>query len=181
MTEFLADGPDWHLRSWFCSGLSLFSAVDMRIGSSKVFFQRKFNSWGYGADEEACGCAKTFPDIPDVSQIFGGLLCGAAIRMKASTSLQKRRMFREYSWLTGNVGIYTAYRFSVLEVLWIVHTVTSFCSSCTLPDNSIIVFRSSMSFRLAIVSMVELWNFRTCSISARLCWWTSRESFLLTS
>ena len=29
---------------------------------------------------------------------------------------------------------------------------TSFRNSCTLPDNSIIVFRSSMSFRLASVS-----------------------------
>ena len=29
MTESLADGPDKHLRSRFCSGLSLFSAVDI--------------------------------------------------------------------------------------------------------------------------------------------------------
>ena len=36
---------------------------------------------------------------------------------------------------------------------------TSFCSSCTLPDNSKIVFWSSMSFRLASVSNVELWKF----------------------
>ena len=54
---------------------------------------------------------------------------------------------------------------------------TSFCSSCDLPDNSIIVFWSSMSFRLASVSKVELWNFRNSSISVRLCWWTSRKSF----
>ena len=33
-----------------------------------------------------------------------------------------------------------------------------------------------MSFRLAIVSKVELWNFRNSSISVRLCWWTSRNS-----
>ena len=46
---------------------------------------------------------------------------------------------------------------------------TSFCSSCTLPDNSKIVFWSSMSFRLAIVSKVELWNFRNSSISVRIC------------
>ena len=37
-----------------------------------------------------------------------------------------------------------------------------------LPDNSIIVFWSSMSFRLAIVSKVELWNFRNSFISVRL-------------
>ena len=54
---------------------------------------------------------------------------------------------------------------------------TSFCSSCNLPDNSIMVFWSSMSFRLAIVSKVELWNFRNSSISVRLCWWASRKSF----
>ena len=47
---------------------------------------------------------------------------------------------------------------------------TSFCSSCTLPDNSIIVFWSSMNFRLASVSKVELWNFRYSSISVRLRW-----------
>ena len=33
-----------------------------------------------------------------------------------------------------------------------------------------------MSFRLASVSNVELWNFRNSSISVRLCWWTSRKS-----
>ena len=31
MTESLADGPDWHLRSWFCSGLSLFSTVVLML------------------------------------------------------------------------------------------------------------------------------------------------------
>ena len=53
---------------------------------------------------------------------------------------------------------------------------TSFCSSCTLPDNSKMVFWSSMSFRLASVSKEELWNFRNSSFSVRLCWWTSRNS-----
>ena len=46
---------------------------------------------------------------------------------------------------------------------------TSFCNSCTLPDNSKIVFWSSLSFRLASVPKVELWNFRDSSISVRLC------------
>ena len=45
MTEFLADGPDWHLRSCFCSGLSLFSTVDVWSGSSIDEFHW-FNSWG---------------------------------------------------------------------------------------------------------------------------------------
>ena len=58
MTESWADGPDWHLRSWSHSGLPLFSAVDMWIGSSIVCFQVEFNPWGHGAEEEACGCVK---------------------------------------------------------------------------------------------------------------------------
>ena len=34
MTESLAEGPDWYLRSWFLSGLSFFSTVDVWSGSS---------------------------------------------------------------------------------------------------------------------------------------------------
>ena len=52
----------------------------------------------------------------------------------------------------------------------------SFCSSCTLPGNSKIVLWSSMNFRLAIMSKVELWNFRNSFISVRLCWQASRNS-----
>ena len=59
---------------------------------------------------------------------------------------------------------------------WIVLQCTPFCGSCNLPANSIIVFWSSMSFCLASVSKVELWNFRNSSISVRFCWWTSRNS-----
>ena len=57
---------------------------------------------------------------------------------------------------------------SFIQLTWL--------SSCTLPDNSKIVFCSSISFRLAIISKVELWNFRNSSISVRLSWWTSRKS-----
>ena len=46
---------------------------------------------------------------------------------------------------------------------------SSFCSSCTLPDNSKIVFWSLISFRLASISNVKFWNFRNSSISVRLC------------
>ena len=56
---------------------------------------------------------------------------------------------------------------------------TSFCNSCTLPDNSKIVFWSSMSFRLASVSKVELWNFRNFVIPPSqwdFFWWTSQKS-----
>ena len=54
----------------------------------------------------------------------------------------------------------------------------SFFSSCTLPDHSKKVFWSSMSFRLAIVSRVELCKFRNSSLSVRLCSWASRHSNL---
>ena len=40
MTEFLADGPDWHLRSESRSGLPLFSAIDMWIGFLGSFLPR---------------------------------------------------------------------------------------------------------------------------------------------
>ena len=53
---------------------------------------------------------------------------------------------------------------------------TSFCNSCTLPESSKIVFWSSMSFLLDLVSKAELWNFRNFSISVRLRWWPSRNS-----
>ena len=45
MTESLADGPDWHLRSRICSGLLFFSDVDIWSGSSMVV-PYGFNSWG---------------------------------------------------------------------------------------------------------------------------------------
>ena len=54
---------------------------------------------------------------------------------------------------------------------------TSFCNSCTLPENFKIVFWSSISFLLAIVSKVELWNFHNSSISVRLWRWASRNSY----
>ena len=70
MTESLADGPDWHLRSRFCSGLSLFSAVDEWSGSSIVVPMDSILE-----DKELMkmhvGLQKTFPDIPCVSQMHG--------------------------------------------------------------------------------------------------------------
>ena len=94
MTESLADGPDWHLRSWFCSGLSLFSVVDIWSGSSMVF-SHGFNSWGWGAVEEAGEiCKKVFRYtrcIPNVWQPFF-----AARRYEwRPQQYFKDRMFRE--------------------------------------------------------------------------------------
>ena len=78
----------------------------MWIGSSIVFFQVEFNSWGYGAEEEACGCAKTFPDIPDVSQIFGG---SSVCRCDLKEGLNipwKGGCLGIYSWLTVTMWIF---------------------------------------------------------------------------
>ena len=46
---------------------------------------------------------KTFPDIPDVSQVFGGPSVCRCDMNEGLNNPSKRRMFREYSWLTGNV------------------------------------------------------------------------------
>ena len=71
MTEILADGPDWHLRSGFCSGLSLFSTVD------EWSAPRLTNSIDAVLEDEELmkmhvDLQKTFPDIPCVSQMPGG-------------------------------------------------------------------------------------------------------------
>ena len=175
MTESLADGPDWHLRAWFCSGLPLFSYVDIWSGSSMVV-SHGFNSWGIGAEEEACGFAKTFPDIPDVSQISGGP------SLRRGDTKESLNIPSRIGCLGNNIGWLVTWEFplrtdsaSWKSLEWFIQ-FNSFCSSCNLPDNSIIVFWFSMSFRLASVSKVELWNCRNFSISVRFCWWTSRKS-----
>ena len=71
MIEFLADGPDWHLWSWAGVWFSFFPAGDEWIGSD-IWELHGFNSCGKGAEEDAAGFAKTFPDIPCVSQMLGG-------------------------------------------------------------------------------------------------------------
>ena len=71
MTESLADGPDWHLRSRFCYGLSLFSTVDkgaaLRLTNSIDAILEDKELMKMQVDLQ-----KTFPDFPDISQIFGG-------------------------------------------------------------------------------------------------------------
>ena len=44
MTESLSDGPDWHLRTWSCSCLSLFSTVDEWSGSSIRVHRKAFRA-----------------------------------------------------------------------------------------------------------------------------------------
>ena len=42
--------------------------------SSDTLETQGFDSYGQGAEEDAVGFAKTFPDIPCVSQMLGGPL-----------------------------------------------------------------------------------------------------------
>ena len=112
---------------------------------------------------------KTFPDIPCVSQMHGG------------PSLRRGDMKEGLNIPSGigcvgkDIGRLLTWEFPLRtdsaswKSLESFIQFTSFCSSCTLPENSKIVFWSSMSFRLASVSNVELWNFRNSSISVRLC------------
>ena len=87
MTESLADGPDWYLRSRFCSGLSLFSTVDEWSGS-----QLSSPMDSILEDKELMkmhvDLQKRFPIYHVCPKCLAALLCGAAIRMNASTSLQ---------------------------------------------------------------------------------------------
>ena len=64
--EFLADGPDWHLRSKAGVRLSLITCGDV---CSDTLQLHGFDSCGEGAEEDAVGFAKTFPEKPCVSQI----------------------------------------------------------------------------------------------------------------
>ena len=46
---------------------------------------------------------KTFPDIPDVSQIFGGFSFGRCDMNEGLNNPSEGGFWVEYSWLTGNV------------------------------------------------------------------------------
>ena len=48
------------------------------------------NPPGQGDEEDADGFTKTFPDIPCVSQMSGGLCCGSAFSQDGSASRQDR-------------------------------------------------------------------------------------------
>ena len=128
------------------------------------------------AEEKACGFAKTFPDIPDVSQIFGGPSVRRGDTNEGLNNPSKGGCSgNNIGWLvTCEFPLRTdSASWKSLESFM---QITSFCSSCNLPDNSIIVFWSSMNFCLVSVSKVELWNFSNSFISVRFCWWTSRTS-----
>ena len=87
-----------------------------------------FSPWIQFLRIRSCGgslwiCKKKFPDIPGVSQMSGSPFLQRGDTNEGLNNFSKNKMFREYSWLIGNVWISTAYRFSVLEVLKIVQTI----------------------------------------------------------
>ena len=126
-------------------------------------------------DKELMKLPKCFP-IYHVSQMLGGP------SLRLGDTKECRNIPPSIGWGGNDTGRLVMWEFP----LWIDSTswkslvpfiqFISFCNSCTLPDNSKIVFWSSMSFCLAIVSKVELWNFRNYSISVRICWRGSRNS-----
>ena len=108
-----------------------------------------------------------FPIHHVCPKCLSALLCDSA--------LQKNSMKWEWHSSTSNVWISIANWFSILKILWIIQ-FTSFCSPCTLLDNSKIVFLYSTNLPFAIMSKVELWNFFDFSISQQNFWWASRSS-----
>ena len=82
----------------------------------------------------------------------------------------------DWHWSTGNVAIPLRFDSANWKSFKSFIQFTSFCNSCPLPSSSNVVFWTSMSFRLAIVSNAELWNFFNSSISVRLLWWASRNN-----
>ena len=119
---------------------------------------------------------KTFPDIPCVSHILGGP------SLRLGVTKECLRLPSGIGWGGNDTGRLVTWEFPLRidSASWnsfesLIQFI-SFCSSCTLPDNSKIVSWSSTNFRLAIVSNVELWNILNSSISVRLFWWASRNS-----
>ena len=121
MTEFLADGPDWHLRSWSCSCLSLFSTGWM---------ERLFDRWIPLMQFLRIRCwwwriwicknvSRYTMCVPNAWRPFS-----AARRYERMSPHPFRYWMRwEWHWSTGNVGISTANWFSVLKILRIAHTI----------------------------------------------------------
>ena len=83
----MADGPDWHLRSKIVSGFwrSLVTYGDVSPVTLEI--QGLFPP-GLGDEEDADGFAETFPDIPCVFQISGGLALRLSIPQDGLESLQ---------------------------------------------------------------------------------------------
>ena len=93
-------------NAWTGVWLSLITCGDVFCDTIEP---QGLDSCGWGAEEDAVGFAKTFPDIPCVSQILGGPFLRLGIpreRLSIPPGLWKKW---EKRWLTGNVGLSTAY------------------------------------------------------------------------
>ena len=95
------------------------------------------------------GLQKTFPDFPYVSQMHGGpsLRCGdtnEGLNIPSGIGCGGKDTGRLVTW-EFPLRTESAFWKSLESFI----QLTSLCNSCTLPDNSKIVFWSSMSYRLA--------------------------------
>ena len=172
MTEFLADGPYWHLWSWTGVWFSLFTACDEWI-CSDFWELHGFNSCDLRCWGRRCWiCKNVSRKTLRVPYAWRPIFAARHSQRTASHST-KTWMRWERNWLTGNVGMSTAYWFSISLESFI--QLMSFCNSWILPVSSRIVSRSSINFLLVIVSNVEPWNRFNCFITLRLFSWASRR------
>ena len=118
---------------------------------------------------------KRFPMCHVCPKCLAALLCGSASRKNVSTILQigcggndtGRLVTWEFPLRTDSASWNSFESFMKF---------TSFCSSWSLPDNSMTVSWSSMNFFWVNSSKVEFWNFCNSFCFMRSCWWTSRKS-----
>ena len=131
---------------------------------SSIYVLHGFNSCRKSAEEDATGFAKTFPEIPCVSQMLGG----PSLRRGIPT--ERLSISSRIGWggndtcrlVTWDCALRTdSASWKSLESFM---QLISFCNSCVLPVSSRIVSWSSTNLRLATVSKVELWNFFNYSI-----------------
>ena len=173
-SEFLADGPDWHLWSWFVLAfhssplwtggvaLRLTNSVDVILADDVL--------------EKTQLDLQKSPDIPGVSRILGRPIV-AARHSQRTTGHSTRNWMR---W--ENIGWLVTWEFPLRtdSASWTslesFIPLISLCNSWIFPVSSWIVSWSPTNLRLSIVSMVELWNFFNSSVSLKLLSWASRKS-----
>ena len=102
------------------------------------------------AEEDATGFAKTFPDLPSLSQMLGG----SAFQNNGLAFLQELDEVGKtlVEWWRGNV--HSGLIQHPENLLNHSYNEISFCNSCILPVSSRIVSCFSTNLRLAIVSKV---------------------------
>ena len=164
MTEFLTDGPDWHLWSWSCVCLLFFSR---RWWVNRFWYL--WTPWIQFLRIRCCGgSAKTFPEKPCVSQMLDGpsLRLGIPIEtlsIPPGTAWGGKDTRCLVTWECPLRTDSASWKALESFIQWI-----SFFDSCILPVSSRIVSWSSTDLLLVIVSKVEPWNFFNSSISLRL-------------